>query len=285
VVNHFKSKGSDCDSVIDPGTLEELWSDPDAGDGQGNCNLTRVAQAEALLEFAADLQESTNDDDVLIIGDLNSYAMEDPVAALEDAEYTNLLAAAEGVTAYSYVFDGRLGNLDHALGSTSIVAQVTGTAAWHINSDEPSLLDYDTSFKQDPQDALYEPNAFRASDHDPVVVGLELGSFDVVAVPDMLWPPNHKYRRIAFEDGTGAPLTVEVLSATSSEDDCCYDEDDLPDDIVVTGGATLDLRAERYTRPGRTYTVEVYAWNGAGSARIATVTVVVPHDRRGMRIE
>ena len=39
-VNHLKSKGSEC-----PG-------DPDLGDGAGNCNLTRKAAAEALVDSA-----------------------------------------------------------------------------------------------------------------------------------------------------------------------------------------------------------------------------------------
>ena len=34
------------------------------------------------------------------------------------------------------------------------------------------MLDYDTSFKPPAQEALYEPNQYRTSDHDPVVVGL-----------------------------------------------------------------------------------------------------------------
>ena len=68
VVNHLKSKGSSCSSIGDP-------FDPN---GQGNCNLTRVAQANALLQFVGSLQDWSGDDDVLIIGDLNSYGMEDP---------------------------------------------------------------------------------------------------------------------------------------------------------------------------------------------------------------
>ena len=56
--------------------------------------------------------------------------------------------------------------------------QVTGATIWHINADEPDILDYDTSFKKDAQDALYEPNAYRSSDHDPVIVGLDLAAFD-----------------------------------------------------------------------------------------------------------
>ena len=69
-------------------------------------------------------------------------------------------------------------------------SQVTGAADWHINSDEPDVLDYDTTFKPPAQDALYEPNAYRTSDHDPVVVGLnlvnyppELGDYHRIAQP------------------------------------------------------------------------------------------------------
>ena len=51
---------------------------------------------------------------------------------------------------------------------------MTGAADWHINSDEPDVVDYDTSFKPAGQEALYEANAYRSSDHDPVVVGLNL---------------------------------------------------------------------------------------------------------------
>ncbi|MDH5373760.1 MAG: nuclease, partial [Acidimicrobiia bacterium] len=280
VTNHFKSKGSSCGSL----------GDPDTGDGSGNCNLTRVAQSEALLEFVAALQASTHDDDVLIIGDLNSYAKEAPISALEAGGFTNLLALYDGPWEYTYVFDGQLGNLDHALGSGSILSQVTGTAAWHINSDEPDILDYDMSFKKDVQDALFEPNAYRASDHDPVIVGLDLtaaSDFDVDVSPNSLWPPNHKYREVTVsgvdDDGD---LMVNILGATSSELDCCYDDDDKPVDIVITGMDTADLRAERYTEvDGRVYALTVYAWDGEGQAVLTSVYVHVPHDQRDKKIK
>ena len=51
---------------------------------------------------------------------------------------------------------------------------VTGTTVWHINADEPDLIDYDMSFKLDAQDLLYSPDPFRSSDHDPVIIGLDL---------------------------------------------------------------------------------------------------------------
>ena len=50
---------------------------------------------------------------------------------------------------------------------------MTGVADYHINSDEPSVLDYNTDFKSAGQlVSLYAPDQFRISDHDPVVIGL-----------------------------------------------------------------------------------------------------------------
>jgi hypothetical protein len=161
-VNHLKSKGSDCADV----------GDPDAGDGQGNCNLTRTRAAMALVNWLATDPTASGDPDVLIIGDLNAYAREDPITAIRDAGYTDLIQAFQGGRGYSYVFDGQAGYLDHALASPSLTPQVTGTAVWHINADEPRALDYN-DFNQP---GLYRPDPFRSSDHDPVLVGLAPGS-------------------------------------------------------------------------------------------------------------
>jgi hypothetical protein len=173
VVNHLKSKGSACTDV----------GDPDAGDGQGNCNGTRTLAAQALVDWIATDPTGSGDPDFLIMGDLNSYAMEDPIDAIKvgsddtagtSDDWTNLIAQSVGTYAYSFVFDGQAGYLDHALANASIVGQVTGATEWHINADEPDVLDYDTTFKPASQEALYEPNQYRTSDHDPLTVGLDL---------------------------------------------------------------------------------------------------------------
>jgi uncharacterized protein len=169
-VNHLKSKGSAC-----------LPDDPDTGDGQGNCNQTRRAAAEALVDWLATDPTGSDDPDFLIIGDLNSYAKEDPIDEIlpgaDDAsgtgdDYTNLVEKYEGRFAYSFVFDGQAGYLDHGLANAALVDQVLDATEWHINADEPDLLDYDTSFKSPTQDTFYEPNQFRSADHDPLVVTL-----------------------------------------------------------------------------------------------------------------
>jgi uncharacterized repeat protein (TIGR01451 family) len=167
VVNHLKSKGSACDDV----------GDPDVGDGQGNCNLTRTAAATALANWLGTNPTGMEDSDYLIIGDLNAYAMEDPVRALEDAGYTDLLETYVGSNAYSYIFDGGSGVLDHALGTASMAAQVVNAQVWHINTDEPSVIDYNVEFKS--QD-FYSVDPYRSSDHDPVIVDLRLGGEQVM---------------------------------------------------------------------------------------------------------
>lgn len=162
VVNHLKSKGSACDT-------------PDQGDGQGNCTEVRVAAATELAQWLGTDPTNTGETDNLVLGDLNSYAKEDPVAVLRNAGYTDLVNAHQGQAAYSYAFDGQWGYLDHALATSTLTRQVTGAADWHINADEPSVLDYNTDFKTERQvGLLYAPDQYRVSDHDPVIVGLDL---------------------------------------------------------------------------------------------------------------
>jgi predicted extracellular nuclease len=174
VVNHLKSKGSDCNDV----------GDPDTGDGQGNCNQTRTKAAIALVNWLATDPTGSGDPDFLIVGDMNSYAKEDPITAIKLAGYNNLLESLIGPDAYSYVFDGQSGYLDHALASSSLVSQVTGVTEWHNNADEPVVLDYNVEFKTANQiNTFYSTDPFRASDHDPVVVGLILDT-DNDGVPD-----------------------------------------------------------------------------------------------------
>ncbi len=82
-----------------------------------------------------------------------------------------MVNAFGGAAAYSYVFDGQWGYLDHALGSPSLFAQTASAAEWHINSDEPSVLDYNTEYKTAGQIiSLYSSDPIRTSDHDPILV-------------------------------------------------------------------------------------------------------------------
>ncbi|MEO0824678.1 MAG: ExeM/NucH family extracellular endonuclease [Cyanobacteria bacterium J06642_9] len=170
VVNHFKSKG---DSGLEGGPLSN--PDVDQGDGQGFWNDTRTKAAQALADWLATDPTGSGDSDFLILGDLNAYAQEDPLTTLEAAGYSNLAELFEGDSAYSFVFDGQQGTLDYGLASSSLLPQVTGTTEWHINADEPDAFDYNLDFGRNP--ALFDGTTpFRNSDHDPLIVGLELAS-------------------------------------------------------------------------------------------------------------
>ncbi len=278
-VNHLKSKGSDCGA-----------SDPDTGDGSGNCNLTRTAAAEALVDWLATDPTGSGADDFLVIGDLNSYDKEDPIDVLVAGGYVDLIGSFLGEDAYSFVFDGQVGYLDYALASEGLNDEVTGVSVWHINADEPDLLDYDTTFKLPAQDAIYAPDAYRSSDHDPVIVGLELCEatpprFDTLAVtPDMLWPANHKYVDVAAtvvaSDNSGEIPTVTLVSVTSNEPDNGEDDGNTVDDIVIVEEYAFKLRAERSgIGTGRTYTITYQATDSCGNSATASAIVVVPLSR------
>ena len=174
VVNHFKSKGSCPDDGVNAAQ----------DDGQSCWNAERTQAAEDQLAWLAGQPTGVADEDVLVLGDLNAYALEDPVRAFQDQGFVDLLTRFQGDQAYSYIFDGETGHLDHALASPSLDARVVDAGAWHINADEPRALDYNQDFKSDQQiDDFFAADAYRSSDHDPLHVDLNLTADDGEAAP------------------------------------------------------------------------------------------------------
>ena len=169
-INHLKSKGS----------LTGAPEDVDRGDGAGNNDATRAEAARVLAEWLGTDPTGSGDDDVLILGDLNAYARETPLQVLEAAGYTDLARAYEGEDVYSYRFSGQVGTLDYALANAALAAQVTGATTWNVNSDAPVIFDYNldgtfTSTLRPTDQGLFDgASPAAASDHDPVIVGLDL---------------------------------------------------------------------------------------------------------------
>ena len=157
VANHFKSKS--------PGS--PTGDNTDSGDGQGQWNGDRVRQAKSLVAFTKRLVRETGDRDLLLMGDFNAYTMEDPIETLREAGFVNLGEQLDPGR-YSYVFDDMSGSLDHALASQSLVRKVTDVTHWNINAVESFAYQY----YGDP--ALYDESPYRSSDHDPLLLGLEL---------------------------------------------------------------------------------------------------------------
>ncbi len=266
-VNHLKSKGSACTSD----------GDPDTGDGQGNCNVTRTNAALALVDWLATDPTGSGDPDFLIMGDLNSYAMEDPIDAVKRGaddtantsdDYVNLIAQYEGTYAYSYTFDGQAGYLDHALAINSLASQVTGATEWHINSDEPDVVDYDTTFKPPAQEALYEDNPYRSSDHDAALIGLNL-----TPPPDTTPPTVTINQASGQSDPTSAsPIDFTVVF---TETVTGFATGDVT--LSGTAGATTAVVTEIAPNDGTTYNVAVSGMTGSGTV-IATVGAGVAQD-------
>ncbi|KVD89821.1 endonuclease [Burkholderia stagnalis] len=164
-VNHLKSKN--CPDATN--------DDLDQGDGQGCWNPTRTRAAAKLADWLAGTPTGASSQGVLLIGDFNSYTHEDPIRLLESRGYRNLVSRWVGDKAYSYVYNGEAGYLDHALATLPLAAHVKAVHEWHINADEPVALQYTLAYKTaEQQRTYYAPDAYRSSDHDPVLVDIAL---------------------------------------------------------------------------------------------------------------
>jgi predicted extracellular nuclease len=271
IVNHLKSKGS-CGGAG--------AGDTDAGDGQGCWNATRLQQARRLFnDFIPTVVAAAGDPDVLAVGDFNAYGHEDPVAFLTDHGMVNELErfVRPNGTPYSYVFDGQGGYLDHALASSALDPQVAGVTEWHNNADEPDAIDYNLG---DTADDPYVNNAFRASDHDPVVVSLNLApAFTDVTASVKIVPGALGYNRVtgrfvgsvSFTNTSGAALSgplryvLQGLPAGVTLDNRSGDFNGAP--YVTLPGTTLAPGATvtvslTFTNPSRaniTFTSKLYS--------------------------
>ena len=129
----------------------------------------RVNEAKAVVDLYNSYRQNRNirDDDVLIMGDLNCYAMTSPIQVFKDRGMIDLHRAFHADSSYSYMFSNLASYIDHAICNSTLFRQVTGLAAYHINSDEDDRYTYDKS---------NDNTMFRCSDHDPVLVGLRLDS-------------------------------------------------------------------------------------------------------------
>lgn len=163
VVPHLKSKS--CRNAQGP--------DTDQNDGQGCYNQRRTRSATTILDWLDALPDHRDVAGTLITGDLNSYAMEDPVETFRRAGYQSLVhrlhpCRPDHCPHHSYRYRGEKGSLDYALGSPSLLPRITRAITWNINADEARALGYNQS------QALTGPQPWRASDHNPVITDINL---------------------------------------------------------------------------------------------------------------
>jgi len=270
VVNHLKSKGS-CPTA---GTAEA-----DKGDGQSCWNPTRVRQAQRLVgTFVPQLVAAAGDPKVLLIGDFNAYGHEDPIQAIVNQGFVNQLerfVRGAGAMPYSYVFNGEAGYLDHALASTALSAQVADAAEWHNNADEPVAVDYNTDGK--PQDK-YTDAPYRASDHDPVVLTLNLAG----APADVTASVRTAASGLVFARASGkwtGTVSITNTAGTALTGPLQIALKNLPVGVALSnasgsqGGAPYLTAAVANLAPGATITVPV-SFTKTGTAAITYTTTV-----------
>ncbi len=143
---------------------------PSSGDvdmGFGCWNSRRTSQARSVLGFSGRYAG------VLVLGDLNAHRFEPPMEVFEQADWSVLTDLVPREQAVSYVYFGRSAALDHALADPLLAPRVTGLTYWSINADEPPLAGPGRGAHAPPG---YRPDAYRSSDHDPLLVGLRLGT-------------------------------------------------------------------------------------------------------------
>jgi len=159
---HFKSKG--CGRAPD----QAQGADADQHDGQGCWNPVRVDSVQRTQAWlAGDPLHAGKDTPRLMVGDFNAYAQEDPLRTLEADGWIDAFALDKSrPRPYSFVSDGQAGRLDHALLDATLRGHLRGAEEWHVNSDEADFFD--------PRNE-HSPGPWRASDHDPILLGLQFG--------------------------------------------------------------------------------------------------------------
>ncbi len=154
VANHLKSKGC----------TDAQGLDRDQRDGASCWNATRTDSVRRLDAWLKTDPTRSRSGLTLVVGDMNAYAREEPLRTFAAAGWRDAFAVTGAQSPYSYVYDGRIGRLDHALLSPALAQRLRGASEWHSNADEPESSGY-----RDGGDGPW-----RSSDHDPMLLGFDL---------------------------------------------------------------------------------------------------------------
>ncbi|OKB08283.1 ExeM/NucH family extracellular endonuclease [Aeromonas salmonicida] len=303
VVNHLKSKGSAC--------FEDYpdYASADPLDGQGHCNALRVSAAKVLGESLKALSG-----DLLIIGDLNAYGMEDPIRVLTSYDpaaqprqimsasfttlagqpfeesgsalgngygFVNLNTRFHGTDTYSYSYEGELGNLDHALANPSLAAKVIGIEDWHINSAESNFFEYGSKYTGQ---LAKSDGPFSASDHDPVLVAIQypLPPAGVISLDSAA---------ASVEEGSALSLTVSRRDGSHGEASVNYriafGSADANDVAPLTGTLnwaagqsdsqtiSIPVKSDTLREGDETFTLELFDASGAALGEQSQTLVTI----------
>ena len=174
VVNHLKSKGSDCNAV----------GDPDTGDGQGNCNVTRTNAAEALVDWLATDPDRQRRRRRAADRRHELVHVRGPDHSLHGRRLHEPRRPAHRQVRLLVRVQRRVG-LPRPRARVP-VARGPDDRAWRSGTSTPTNRSRSTttssSSRANQVDTFYDPGPYRASDHDPVIVGIALNGPPTIAV-------------------------------------------------------------------------------------------------------
>ncbi|WP_079509959.1 DUF6359 domain-containing protein [Mesobacillus jeotgali] len=142
IANHFNSKGGDTPlfGKIQPPVLDS--------------EAKRIEIAKLLNEFVAGIYSQDPEANVVVLGDLNDFEYSQPIEALENGQLTNMIETLPAEERFTYNFQGNSQVLDHILVSNHLA-----------DSSEADIININS---------MYMEEHGRASDHDPVMVQIDL---------------------------------------------------------------------------------------------------------------
>ncbi|MGG0658080.1 endonuclease [Rummeliibacillus pycnus] len=142
IANHWNSKSGDTPlfGSTQPPILES--------------EVQRHQIANVVKDFVEKIKADNPNANIVSVGDYNDFQFTDSLKILEGNHMTNMINTVDKADRYTYLFQGNSQVLDHILVSNNL-AKSTKIDILHINADFTDM-------------------AGRASDHDPVMVQLDL---------------------------------------------------------------------------------------------------------------
>ncbi|MEH7382274.1 5'-nucleotidase C-terminal domain-containing protein [Bacillus sp. JJ1533] len=151
IVNHWNSKSGD--TPLFGSTQPPVYAS----------EVQRKQIANIVYDFIEEIKADNPDANIVSVGDYNDYQFSDAMKIFEGELMTNMINHVEQSDRYTYLFQGNSQVLDHIVVSNNLVRS-TEIDILHINADFTDM-------------------AGRASDHDPVMVQVDLkDNFDLTVM-------------------------------------------------------------------------------------------------------
>jgi hypothetical protein len=243
-----------------------------------------------LFTWLKNLRTGYATENVLLLGDFNSYAFEDPVTYILENGFKSLIDRDASPTPYSYVFDGQWGTLDFAFVLDNSEASDAVAKDWHVNADEIPYLDYNLDYGRDPH--IFRASvAARFSDHDPMVIGMNLKKANSISFEQSVCQNFAVHARTTITFGGVASSIfcgdVGVSPGTSITGSYQFlyggrqvvdSSDDFAASVLISYNAAMEVRSDGQAMAieigGKTFTPGTYRSGSAINIAFGTVVTL-----------